>query len=498
MDNVKGNISKRKGLLSEIDDPKLERITQAVTETLSGRIYNPDNKAELGQITQENIDSWNNKVDAEEGKMLSTNDFTNEYISKIQRTESELDGHSKNSQLHLSAAQLNLIQDYSLKVNKNNSDTYAASYDIVQKGVVVETINIPKDMVISSGAVVTYTDADKPAEVDAAGTYVVLTIANSKKDKLYINASELLKADTISAIENSVKAIQNGMNSLGFDFNITASVALYNEADIKASPEEWFIFDEETGAITDLNLAMANEIALASELIIPWKINGVKVQTIGNAEDEPIYRSIGSASVEKIETIRFPNSLLKICPFAFLEFTGLKSINIPTSLMDIGAYAFDNCVALHEAITPVKPNWEMSIGNFAFHNCEALNNIDSIIDGVKTITEMSFGGCGIKNVIIPESVSHIQAYAFHAGQLNMCTILNPDCIIENSAFGGMPGSVKYVKGYKGSTAEQFASTMKCTFISLEGGAEADLSNYYTKKEVDEIYGYPINLEEVAM
>jgi len=505
MDNVKGNISKRKGLLSEIDDPKLERITQAVTETLSGRIYNPDNKAELGQITQEKIDTWDSKVDAEEGKMLSSNDFTNKYISKILNNEAELDVHSKNSQIHLSAAQHKLIQDYSLKVNKNNSDTYAASYDIVQKGAVVGTINIPKDMVISSGEVVTYTDENKPAEVGVAGTYVVLTIANAKKDKLYINASELLKADAISEIENNVKAIQNGMNSLGFDITVTSTVALYNEVDITPSPAEWFVFDEETGAITQLNPDMSSEITAATELIIPWKINGVKVEAVGNDEGEPIYRGNGGVNelnVQKIETVRFPNSISKICPFAFSEFKGLKSINIPTSLVEIGAYAFNNCSDLHEAITPVKPNWEMIIGFAAFNGCEALNNIDSIIDGVKTIPEYAFANCGVKNVVIPESVNRIQLCAFNAGQINMCTILNPDCVIEPAAFGGMPGDVKYIKGYKGSTAEQYASTKNCTFVSLEGGAgsggDVDLSNYYTKDEVDERFGYPINAEEVAM
>lgn len=54
-------------------------------------------------------------------------------------------------------------------------------------------IDIPKDMVVSAGTVETYTDANKPAEVSTAGTYIVLTIANKTSDKLYIPVDSLIE-----------------------------------------------------------------------------------------------------------------------------------------------------------------------------------------------------------------------------------------------------------------------------------------------------------------
>lgn len=66
------------------------------------------------------------------------------------------------------------------------TEGYAKSYTIKQGGKTVSTIDIPKDMVVSAGAV----------EVDPVGhekgTYLVLTLANATQDKIYINVGKLV------------------------------------------------------------------------------------------------------------------------------------------------------------------------------------------------------------------------------------------------------------------------------------------------------------------
>jgi hypothetical protein len=64
---------------------------------------------------------------------------------------------------------------------------YSATYYVTQNGVDVgAAINIPKDMVVSSGEVV------KDPSGQAAGTYILLTLANATNDKLYINVEDLV------------------------------------------------------------------------------------------------------------------------------------------------------------------------------------------------------------------------------------------------------------------------------------------------------------------
>lgn len=77
-----------------------------------------------------------------------------------------------------------------------SSSDYAKVYTITQNGVST-TINIPKDMVVSAGTVETNPDGQ------TAGTYLVLTLANTTSDKVYINVGDLV--DTYTAAKNATE-----------------------------------------------------------------------------------------------------------------------------------------------------------------------------------------------------------------------------------------------------------------------------------------------------
>lgn len=80
----------------------------------------------------------------------------------------------------------------------------AKSYTFKQGDTSIVTIDIPKDMVVSSGTIEVYTEDNKPEGVATAGTYVVLTIANATSDKLYINVSTLLDDKTVEGSEGEM------------------------------------------------------------------------------------------------------------------------------------------------------------------------------------------------------------------------------------------------------------------------------------------------------
>lgn len=87
-------------------------------------------------------------------------------------------------------------ESYGIERDENPGD-YAAVYRLkryaggsatgVNAGV---AINIPKDMVVSSGAVV---EKSEDGTWGAAGTYIELTLANSSNDKLYIPVGSLIE-----------------------------------------------------------------------------------------------------------------------------------------------------------------------------------------------------------------------------------------------------------------------------------------------------------------
>lgn len=84
-----------------------------------------------------------------------------------------------------------------------DSGTYAKVYTLKQEQsgstVTIGTINIPKDMIVSNGVV-----EKDPAGQDP-GTYIVLTLANTANDKLYINVGNLVELYTAQANATEVQ-----------------------------------------------------------------------------------------------------------------------------------------------------------------------------------------------------------------------------------------------------------------------------------------------------
>lgn len=80
--------------------------------------------------------------------------------------------------------------DYSVTCDTSTPAGVAKRYVLSQKGSAIATIDIPKDMVVSSGTVETKSEA---GVWGVAGTYLVLTLANATSDKVYINVSDLIE-----------------------------------------------------------------------------------------------------------------------------------------------------------------------------------------------------------------------------------------------------------------------------------------------------------------
>lgn len=94
--------------------------------------------------------------------------------------------------------------------------TYHLTKDGKNEGV---AINVPKDLVVSSGSVVELEDGALPEGVTVAGTYIKLILANSDKP-IYINVGSLIEYVTGGSDEND--AIQ--INVAADTHKVTASV----------------------------------------------------------------------------------------------------------------------------------------------------------------------------------------------------------------------------------------------------------------------------------
>ena len=101
--------------------------------------------------------------------------------------------------------------EYSI-VADSNPGAFSAVYHLTKDGANIgAAINIPKDMVVSSGSVETFAGGHLPSGVTEPGTYIVLTLANATSDKLYIKVDDLIEYVTGGSGEND--AIQINVTS---------------------------------------------------------------------------------------------------------------------------------------------------------------------------------------------------------------------------------------------------------------------------------------------
>ena len=101
--------------------------------------------------------------------------------------------------------------EYSI-VADSNPGAFSAVYHLTKDNVNVgAAINIPKDMVVSSGSVETFVGGNLPSGVTEPGTYIVLVLANATSDKLYIKVDNLIEYVTGGSGEND--AIQINVTS---------------------------------------------------------------------------------------------------------------------------------------------------------------------------------------------------------------------------------------------------------------------------------------------
>ena len=115
---------------------------------------------------------------------------------------------------------------------KTNPSDVAARYTFKQGGVQIPNavIDIPKDMVVESGEVVTNPEG-KPA-----GTYIVLTLANKAESKLYINVTDLIEYVTGGETDEIAVAVSAEHIATATVKKIAATKIIYKAA-IGETPE---------------------------------------------------------------------------------------------------------------------------------------------------------------------------------------------------------------------------------------------------------------------
>ena len=158
-----------------------------------------------------------------------------------------------------------------------------------------------------------------------------------------------------------------------------------------------------------------------------------------------------------------PDNVIAIENKAFANCKFLKSVIISENVNRIDV-AFYYCKSLQKVQLP---NTIKDIGNWTFVGCENLKKIN-IPKSVEHIGEYAFCQCySLENIVLPENVSFIGEDAFYRCSQKTITVLNKNCIINNQEFD----SETVLRGYTGSTAQQYALENDIKFGDIDSGFE---------------------------
>ena len=138
----------------------------------------------------------------------------------------------------------------------------------------------------------------------------------------------------------------------------------------------------------------------SAHVIIPDTIKGHLVRRIGPT---------AFAKKSALKSVVLPSSLLEINEFAFADCHNLQTVVVPDTLTDIDECAFENCRKLRDIELPPRLSY---LGIGAFYRCFSLRELN-IPGTLETIPEeLIEGGYGLRNLTISEGVMEIDDSAF--------------------------------------------------------------------------------------
>lgn len=229
-------------------------------------------------------------------------------------------------------------------------------------------------------------------------------------------------------------------------------------------------------------IAITKYVGTDTTVIIPGTIDGKPVTVIGKSAfngNDAITSVIMPDSITMIgtgafsgcdllSTVVLSNSLEQIDFEAFASCRSLSNITLPDSLICIGEHAFMNCKALKHITLPANCFNSVSTGSGIFSR-SGLETVE-FAEGVPYIPRSAFFNTNLKEVVIPDSVTHIAEGAFqNCEKLEKITLSKAITSIEGFAFENtnlkevvIPGSIKYI------FTRAFADCSSLTSITYNG------------------------------
>ncbi len=262
---------------------------------------------------------------------------------------------------------------------------------VIEKVTLPETISEIEANAFSSSSIKEINIPESVKKIGAAAFYFCDNLRSVIIPKTVKTIEEYAFYNTILVYTNCSDVSIWDENA--FDDNL---VYIYKDLDLtKIIKDDYFEY------YIDNTATLLNYIGEESNIEIPTKVNNYQVEKIGNS---------AFLQLDTLEEITISDSIIYIGDKAFRE-TSLTTVEIPSSVKEIGIYAFSACESLEEVI--FNEGLEI-IKMSAFAACANLK-VAILPNSLHTIEQYGFQNClRIEKVFIPKSVTYVGDYAFYA------------------------------------------------------------------------------------
>jgi len=170
-----------------------------------------------------------------------------------------------------------------------------------------------------------------------------------------------------------------------------------------------------------------------SDVIVPEGIQSITRNAFDNRHLSSIQlpdslKEIGDyafSGCDKLKSIVLPVPLEEIGERAFSDCTSLGKVKLSKRLQQIGDYCFDDCAIQYIDI----PESVMEIGAFAFHECEQLKQVE-LHAGLTRIDMAAFSKCSkLSEIDLPEGLTFIGDLAF-TGCYSLSQMILPNSLLQ--------------------------------------------------------------------
>lgn len=353
--------------------------------------------------------------------------------------------------------------------------TFYNCYNLASLNIPAAVTSIHQSAFFSNGKLASLTvEAGNPV-YHSAGNCVIKTA-----DKVLVLGtvhSEIPSDGSVTTIESYAFAqqldmetiiIPNGVTTLKESaFNACMNVRTINLSETVTDVHPAFV----SGAsnLQTLTVAASNPVYHSSnncliETATKILIKGCKSSVIPTDESVTIIGEKAFAGCS-FTSISIPEGITTIGDNAFAS-SQITSILIPEGVTTIDDAAFQNC----NKLTSVQfPSTLKNIGRYAFYETR-LEQLE-LPNGLLTVGEYAFGRISATEVTFPRSVTNIGRDCFnYCTNLQKVTILNPDTNIYNLGshyqLSSYTSTMPTIYGYSATYAEQCANSWGHPFVSL--------------------------------